>query len=137
MVALSQPLLDSGRLGVIVLDPDFTSHRLSRQARRLADAGGSGDGGDPGPGRSGRDLEGDRDRRPNLIISLPRISWRTGNPADDRVFSLEIVPGDEPGLLHLVLRDETDIATLEREIIQKRNELSLAYDAARTGEGSR
>lgn len=129
MVALSQPLLDSGRLGVIVLDPDFTV---------IACHGKLVDWLMPGvqameaiPALAGlEEILKEIATGALTSFSLPRISWRTGNPADDRVFSLEIVPGDEPGLLHLVLRDETDIATLEREIIQKRNELSLAYDAA-------
>lgn len=61
-------------------------------------------------------------------FSLPRVSWQ-GGEVDDRVFSLEIVPAGEPGALHVVLRDETDIAALEQEVIQQRNELSLAYEA--------
>lgn len=61
-------------------------------------------------------------------FSLPRVSWDTVG-AEDRVLSLEIVPADEAGLLHIILRDETEIATLEQEVIQKRNELSLTYDA--------
>ncbi len=60
-------------------------------------------------------------------FSLPRVSWHQIE-VEDLVFSLEIVPADEPGLLHIVLRDETQIAALEQEVIQKRNELSLAYD---------
>ena len=60
-------------------------------------------------------------------FSLSRVSW-DGSGVDDRVFSLEIAADDEPGFLHLVFRDETEIATLEQEIVQQRNELSLAYD---------
>ena len=61
-------------------------------------------------------------------FSLPRVSWH-GVDVEDQVFSLEIVPADESDLLHIVLRDETEIATLEQDIIQQRNELSLAYEA--------
>ena len=60
-------------------------------------------------------------------FSLSRISW-DGPEGDDLVFSMEIASSGEPGFLHVVLRDETETATLEQEVIQQRNELSLAYD---------
>lgn len=61
-------------------------------------------------------------------FSLPRVSWPEAEVAG-RVLSLDIVRADEPDLLHLLLRDETEIAILEQEVIQRRNELSLSHDA--------
>ena len=61
-------------------------------------------------------------------FSLPRVSLSETELAD-LVLSLEIVRSDEPGSLHIVFRDETDIATLEQEVIQKRNELSLTHES--------
>ncbi len=60
-------------------------------------------------------------------FSLPRVVW-SENEMQDRVLSLEIVGADHPDSLHILLRDETEIATLEQEVIQHRNELSLTHD---------
>lgn len=125
MVALSQQLLDSGRIGLVVLDSDLAIHACH---------GKLVDWLTPGPKATEAIpvLVGLDDILKEIMagdlrsFSLPRVSW---HEIEDCVLSLEIVPSDEPGLLHIVLRDETDIAALEQEVIQRRNELSLAYDA--------
>lgn len=128
MVAISQTLLDSGRLGLIVVD---SKQAIGACYGKLVKGLTPGEPAvDAIPALVGlEEILGEIATGDLSSFSLPRVSWQQQD-AEERVFSLEIVPADEQGLLHLVLRDETEIATLEQEIIQTRNELSLAYDAA-------
>ncbi len=126
MVAISQPLLDSGRMGLVVLDPDHNIHGCHG---KLVDW--------LTPGKKATDaipiLVGLDDVLEQITagdmpsFSLSRVGWH-GSEGEDLVFSMEIAPANEPGFLHIVLRDETEIATLEQEVIQQRNELSLTYE---------
>ncbi len=126
-VPLSKPLLDSGRIGLVVLEPDRTIGVCHGKLVEWLK-----------PGQVATEalsaLVGLEDLLEQIVrgelpsFSLPRVAWHETDVAD-RVLSLEIAPADEPGSLHLLLRDETEVAALEQEVIQKRNELALANDA--------
>ncbi len=65
-------------------------------------------------------------QRPSLL--LPRLAW-PGGPLGERVIALEVLPaGDGAGLL-LWLQDASELAALEQQVVQQRNELSLAEAA--------
>jgi signal transduction histidine kinase len=123
MAARDQPFLDSGRMGLVVLNRD---HSIEACYGKLVE------GLRPGPKATEAMpiLIGLDDILTEIMAGelnsffLPRVSL---HEADERVLSLEIVRADEPGRLHVVLRDETEIAALEQEVIQKRNELSLTH----------
>lgn len=127
MVALSQPLLDSGRMGLVLLDRE---RRIDACYGRLVNW--------LPPGAAATDaipflvgLDGILDeiaagRLPSF--TLPRVSWQE-TETENKILSLEILPTDKPHLLQIVLRDETVIATLEQNVVQQRNELSLANTA--------
>ncbi len=58
-------------------------------------------------------------------FTLPRVGW--GDSAyGEKVLSLEIVPSDESKSLLILVRDESELARLERDVLQQRNELALA-----------
>lgn len=65
-------------------------------------------------------------QRPSL--TFPRVTLPEGSLAD-KVVSLEIMPSEEPDRLQILIRDETEIANLEQNILQQRNELSLTHEA--------
>jgi two-component system cell cycle sensor histidine kinase PleC len=124
LAALSQSFLDSARMGLVVLDSDqaIQAHygglvngvRLGVKASEAL------------PALIGLEEIIDQVMTGDLgSFVLPRISF---DGSDEQVLSLEIRPSDQPGRLHVFVRDETAIAALEQEVIQKRNELSLAYD---------
>jgi len=126
LVAISQPLLDSGRMGLVVLDPDHNIHACYGKLVEWLNSGLKAT--DVIPILVGLDDILEQIAAGNLpSFSLSRVSWH-GSKGEDLVFSMEIAAANEPGFLHIVLRDETEIATLEQEVIQQRNELSLAYN---------
>ncbi len=128
-VPLSKSLLDSGRIGLVVLEPD---QKIGACHGKLVDW--------LKPGQAATEalsiLVGLEDVLEQMAggelrsFSMPRVAWHESAVAE-RVLSLEIAPADEPGSLQLLLRDETEMAALEQEVIQRRNELSLANDALR------
>lgn len=126
MVPLSKPLLDSGRIGLVVLEPDQT---VRASYGKLVDWLESG----VAATEAISVLVGLEDVLAEIIaddlpsFSLPRVGLSEAEVAD-LVLSLEIFRSDEPGSLHIVFRDETEIATLEQEVIQQRNELSLTLE---------
>ena len=61
-------------------------------------------------------------------FSLPRVAFQMGE-LEDKVVSLEIMQAETPERLHILVRDETELANLEQSIHQQRNELSLANQA--------
>ena len=61
-------------------------------------------------------------------LKLPRVAFQGGALAD-KVLSLEIMPSETPDRLQVLVRDETELANLERNVLQQRNELTLANEA--------
>lgn len=65
-------------------------------------------------------------RKPSL--SFPRVTVQEGVFAD-KVLSVEIMSSDVSEGLLILFRDETELASLEQNILQQRNELTLANEA--------
>ncbi|MDH3659800.1 MAG: ATP-binding protein, partial [Alphaproteobacteria bacterium] len=65
-------------------------------------------------------------QRPSL--ALPRVAIQEGQLAD-RVLSLEIMSSETSDGLQVLVRDETELASLEQNVLQQRNELALANEA--------
>lgn len=65
-------------------------------------------------------------RRPSL--TFPRVMVPEGSLAD-KVLSLEIMPSGAPDRLQILIQDETELARLEQNVLQQRNELTLANEA--------
>lgn len=60
-------------------------------------------------------------------LRLEHVSVLDHRGVPDRVVSLNAIPGDSPGRTLIALRDATDTALLQREVLQQRNALSLAH----------
>lgn len=65
-------------------------------------------------------------------LRLPRIGWQGGPFADD-VISLEVLPGLNADTAILWFQDETEVARLEQQVLQQRNELALTNAALEDG----
>ncbi len=126
MVELSQSLFDSGRMGLVVLD---RHHAVSKRLGKLVDWLSPGvKVTEAVPFLVGLEEVLDEiaaERRVSFM--LPRMKW-VNSEAGEWIFSLEVLPGERPGQVHIVFRDETEIATLEQEVIQQRNELALVNE---------
>lgn len=61
-------------------------------------------------------------------LTFPRVAVQEGSLAS-KVLSLEIMSSEVPGRLQILVRDETELASLEQNILQQRNELALTNDA--------
>lgn len=68
------------------------------------------------------------ERGERLSFSLPRVSLRHGDLAK-KVLSLEIMQSESRDRLQILFRDETELAELEQNTLQQRNELALINDA--------
>jgi signal transduction histidine kinase len=127
MTALSHSLLDGGKVGLIRIGSDL---KIESCSGKLVDWLSTGDvATEVIPFLTG--LEGILEsilKGKTPSFSLPRVGWSHAG-RNEEVLSLEIIPGDAPGTLQLVLRDETELAVLERNILQQRNELALASQA--------
>jgi len=124
MTILSRSLLDNAKIGLITLGPD---HRIVACEGKLVDwlsQGAEATQAIPFLTGLGGILDDIKQERMSSF-SLPRVGWGD-SLRSHQVLSLEIIPADVPGHLQIILRDETDVARLERNILQQRNELSLA-----------
>ena len=114
-------------MGLITLDPD---RKIDVCAGSLVDWLSSGsDASEAIPFLTGLDEvleEIVSGQRPSL--KLPRVAFQEGALAD-KVLSLEIMPAEAPDRLQVLVRDETEIASLEQDILQQRNELALSNKA--------
>ena len=65
-------------------------------------------------------------RKPSL--TFPRVAVQEG-ALTDKVLSLKIMPSEQPDRLRILIRDETELASLEQNVLQQRNELTLSNKA--------
>lgn len=127
MVSLNESLLDSGRLGVVVLGPD---RRIDGCLGTLVSSLAAGSlASEVLPFLAGLDdvldeiASGQRSS-----FTLPRVALEQGSLAE-RILSFEIMPSETPDGLQILVRDESELAGLEQNVLQQRNELALANEA--------
>ena len=127
MVALSHSLLDRGRLGLVLLDPDRKIDVcLGALAKGLVIGS---DAAEAIPFLTGLDeVLDDIAAGRRSSFSMPRVAFHEGR-FSEKTLSLEITPSEQPGRLQILVRDETEQASLEQSVLQKRNELDLANEA--------
>ena len=127
LMTLSQSLLDKGRMGLITLDPDW---KVDACYGSLASSFSVGcRASEMMPVLTGLDdILDDIVQGRRAPLKLPRVALEGGRLAD-KVLSFEIMPSEPPNRLQILIRDETELAALEQNVLQQRNELALANQA--------
>jgi signal transduction histidine kinase len=123
LAALSERWLESGRIGLVTLDPD---RRVSARHGRLvrwfplqAEAA------DAIPFLVGLEQVLDEVAAgARTTFELAKLGWVRPDGAAE-VLSLSILKGEAPGTLEIWFQDETETAALHQELVQSRNELAL------------
>lgn len=126
-MTLSQSLMDRGRMGLITLDQDRNVEACFGTLMSWIPFGSRAS--ETIPFLAGLDDVFDEiDKGERSFFSLPRVSLRHGDMAE-KILSLEVMPSESQGKLQILVRDETELAGLEQNILQQRNELALANGA--------
>ena len=127
LTTVGEHLIDAGRSGIVVIDRALEVRQRRGALVQWVPLGGSVTSALPflvGYEQSLADvMAGARAR-----LGLPRIGWQDGPFADD-VLSLEVLPGLNADTAILWFQDETEVARLEQQVLQQRNELALANTA--------
>ncbi|MDH3770792.1 MAG: HAMP domain-containing histidine kinase, partial [Nitrospirota bacterium] len=127
LTTVGEHLIDAGRSGIVVIDRALEVRQRRGALVQWVPLGGTVTSALPflvGYEQSLADvMAGARAR-----LGLPRIGWQGGPFADD-VLSLEVLPGLNADTAILWFQDETEVARLEQQVLQQRNELALANGA--------
>lgn len=127
LTTVGEHLIDAGRSGIVVIDRALEVRQRRGALVQWVPLGGTVTSALPflvGYEQSLADvMVGARAR-----LGLPRIGWQGGPFADD-VLSLEVLPGLNADTAILWFQDETEVARLEQQVLQQRNELALANGA--------